>query len=215
MLNIVFDMDGVILDTERLCLATWQEAAAEYGIRDVEKMYRECIGVTFARTREIILAHLGSEFPLEEFIQKTNQRFKALAAQGLPVKKGARELLQWLQERGAGVALASSTGGAQVERELKGAGLYSYFQVIVSGEMVKRSKPNPDIFLEACRRLGSDPAGTIGIEDSFNGVKALSAAGMKTVMVPDLIQPDEEILGLTDKVFTDLFAVKSWLEELC
>ena len=211
MLNVVFDMDGVILDTERICLNSWEALAEEFQVKDTEAMFRECIGVTWNRTREIILRHQGVDFPLEDYIRRTNEVFKEKVRQGIPVKKGAFELLDFLKENGAGIALASSTKREQVERELKDAGLITYFDELVCGDMIKNSKPAPDIFLEACRRLGCKPECTVGIEDSFNGIRALRAAGMITIMVPDLLQPDEGIRSMADRIFPDLLEVRDYL----
>ena len=119
--------------------------------------------------------------------------------------------MAYLKDNGIKTALASSTSSASVLREIVGAGLEKYFDQIVCGDMVERSKPAPDIWLEALRRLGVDAADAAAIEDSFNGVRSAKAAGLYTIMVPDLVQPDDEIRALADQVFPSLKEVLEFI----
>lgn len=213
MLKVIFDMDGVIFDSEHVCERCWQDYAQEYGLKDVKGMFHDCIGTTIEKTKEVVLRYQGADFPYEAFRQATSERFHEIESQeGLPVKKGARELLSWLRESGALIGLASSTRSQTVLRQLGAAGLADYFDVIVGGEMAQKSKPEPDIYLEACRRLQIRPDDAYGVEDSFNGVRALKAAGLFPIMVPDLLEPDEEMRAISGVILSDLTAVKTFLE---
>lgn len=130
----------------------------------------------------------------------------------LPIKKGVRELLEYLKEKQIKTAIASSTKGPLVRKHLERTGLSGYFQEIVSGDMVEKSKPEPDIYLKACEAVGVLPENAMGIEDSFNGIRAVAAAGMTAVMVPDMVQPDEEIRQIYDYCVQDLLEVKELIE---
>ena len=129
------------------------------------------------------------------------------------VKPGVRELLGYLKDNGVKVALASSTSSKSVLREIIAAGLEKYFDEIVCGDMVTRSKPEPDIWLEALRRLNVEAKDAAAIEDSFNGVRSAKAAGLYTIMVPDIVQPDDEIRALADQVFPSLKEVLESIEK--
>ena len=131
----------------------------------------------------------------------------------LAKKPGVEELLKYLKENGFKVGLASSTQEATVRRQISEGGLLKYFDQIIGGDMVKRSKPEPDIFLEACRRLESEPERCYVIEDSYNGIRAAHAAGMHPIMVPDLMEPTEEMRGLAEKIFESLYDVMEYLNE--
>ena len=125
-----------------------------------------------------------------------------------------RELLEYLKEKQIKTAIASSTKGPLVRKHLERTGLSGYFQEIVSGDMVEKSKPEPDIYLKACEVVGVLPENAMGIEDSFNGIRAVAAAGMTAVMVPDMVQPDEEIRQIYDYCVQDLLEVKELIELL-
>ncbi len=214
MLNIIFDMDGVIFDSEHVCERCWQDYKEKYQLKDVKSMFHACIGTTVEKTKEIVCDYQGADFPYEEFRKDTSDRFHEIEeAEGLPVKKGARELLSWLKESGAHVGLASSTRSQTVIRQLTHAGLVQYFDVIVGGEMAEKSKPEPDIYLEACKRMEIDPKSAYGVEDSFNGVRSLYAAGLYPIMVPDILEPDDEMHRLSGKILPDLLAVRDYLKE--
>ena len=211
---VLFDMDGVIFDSERVLMGCWQELAAAWGYGDVEAVYHRCIGVTTAATEIILKDAYGEDFPWKDFRRQTTARYLEKYSGGrLPVKPGVRELLAFLNGRGVPLALASSTDGALVRRWLTDAGLLDAFQLLVTGDMVQNSKPDPEIFLKACALLGVEPTDSYVIEDSFNGIRAACAGGMHPLMVPDLLPPDGEMAQKAEAVLPDLFAVKDYLEE--
>ena len=205
MNTVVFDMDGVLFDTERLCMEGWLVLSEQYGISDMEKFYPMCIGRNNTDTKALVLEHYGSNFPYEQFCRETSLWFHDwIDKNGLPVKEGVRELLDFLKEYDWNVGIASSTRCQSVIGHLERAGLIDYFSVIVGGDMVEHSKPQPDIYLMACEKLGVPPAQCYAIEDSPNGIRAAHRAGMKPIMVPDLLPPDEEMTRLSYKIFKDL-----------
>ena len=211
-MNIIFDMDGVILDTERLYLECCIPAAEKLGLADIEKVACECIGRTDEETDRTMRAFYGADAPLDAFHEEVFRTFMERFEQfGVPVKEGVSELLDFLKQQGARIAIGSSTHSDIIEAELRDAGLFDYFDVIVGGEMAKASKPAPDVFLLAAEKLGADIRDCIIIEDSFNGVRAAHASGATVFMVPDLLQPTEEIRAMADRVFGTLEEVKAWL----
>lgn len=211
---VVFDMDGVIFDSERAVLAVWRELAEELGLVEIEAVFRSCIGTNKARTSGIFLqAYPQQDF--SAFDRLCRARFQARYGGGrLPVKPGARELLAALKARGVPLALASSTDGAVVRRELDEAGLLGFFDAVTGGDEVKRSKPDPEIFLRAAEALDAPPARCFVIEDSFNGVRAAAAAGMRPVMVPDMVPPDGEMEALAEAILPDLFAAERYIMDI-
>ena len=215
---VIFDMDGVIFDSERLYIDCNKEIAPKYGCNDMEKMEaicHKCIGVTMEQTLVIIRENLGEDFPLDEFWAETSGLFKEKTMGGnIPVKIGVRELLDYLKDSGIKTAIASSTKTDTVKRELSEAGLLSYFDEVVGGDMIEHSKPAPDSFLKAMEVLGSSPDECCIIEDSFNGIRAAKAAGGFSIMVPDILQPDEEIRGLAGKVLPSLLDVMEYFKTL-
>ena len=209
---VVFDMDGVIFDSERLVLECWTEVAEKMGIRDMDKVYYQCIGVNMAQSKEITMKYYGPEFPYDTFRAEASRLYHTRFDNGrLPMKPGVTELLKFLKENGYAVGLASSTRYEVVHQEIADAGLLTYFQTLTCGDMVKVSKPNPEIFLKACEALKVAPEEAIAIEDSFNGIRAAYRAGMFPVMVPDMVQPDAEMEELAGAIFKDLGQVREWL----
>ncbi len=209
---VIFDMDGVIFDSERATFDEWKALAERYGLRDIEVPYRLCIGVNNQRTREIMLDFYGQDFPYEAYAKEASVSYHAKYDGGrLPMKPGVRDLLEALKAKGLFVALASSTRSATVRQQLSDAELLQYFDRVVCGDMVTRSKPAPDIFLAAIEDTDLEPAACAVIEDSFNGIRAASAAGMIPVMVPDMLPADEEMRRLAAAVLPDLDAVRTLL----
>lgn len=212
---VVFDMDGVIFDSERLVIECWKETADKYGIADIERACIACLGVNATQTREIFKSFYGQDFPYDEYKSEMSALFHSRYDGGrLPTKPGVQELLCFLKERGIKVGLASSTRKAVVVQELTDAGLIQYFDVVVGGDMVTRSKPQPDIFLKACEELGVAPEDAFAIEDSYNGIRAAHAGALRPLMVPDLMPVTEEMQELAEAVFETLPDVREYLEYL-
>jgi len=212
MKTVIFDMDGVIFDSERAVFQGWQELADKYGFKDLEIPYRKCIGVNAAASRQIFLDFYGEDFPYDAYCKEQSVNYHAKYDNGnLPMKKGVRELLLALKEEGVRTAIASSTRTAVVKHQIEAAGLLEFFDCIIGGDMVEKSKPNPDIFLKAAEGLGGPVGEIYVIEDSYNGIRAAHAAGMLPIMVPDMLPPDEEMKEKAAYIMEDLLTVKKLL----
>lgn len=209
---VVFDMDGVIFDSERAVMQCWKEVASRHNIPNIEKAILACTGTTMVRTREIMLNLYGADFPYDEYARESSAIFHSRYDGGrLPMKPGVKELLTFLKERGKKIALASSTRQQVVTDELRDAGIIEYFDRIICGDMVSRSKPAPDIFLKACEELNISPSDSYAIEDSYNGIRAAHAGGLHPIMVPDLLPADEEMQSLAEIVLPSLTSVMEYL----
>ena len=211
---VVFDMDGVIFDSENLVIRCWQEVAEKYGIPNIEEACHECLGINATLTKELMLRRYGEDFPYDDYKREMSALFHEQAAGGkLLQKPGVRELLTYLKEHHVKIALASSTRREVVMRELEEGGLLPYFDRVICGDMVDKSKPEPDIFLKACESLGVNPANAFAVEDSYNGIRAAYRAGMKPIMVPDLSEPTAEMEELAYCILPSLVEVREFFEK--
>jgi len=187
---VVFDMDGLMLDTEPLYKAAWQRASAELGYELDDPAYVKLIGRPTADCEQELLAQFGERFPLDMFRSRWAGLWRVAAAdQGIPTKPGLQELLAFIEERGLPAAVATSSEVDYATFSLRQAGLADRFDVVVTGDQVARGKPAPDIYLEAARRLGVEPRCCIALEDSEAGIVAAAAAGMVVLLVPDGVPP--------------------------
>ena len=212
---VIFDMDGVIFDSEKCIIDCWKVIAEKYNIPNIEPVLHRCLGVTYEEAKRIFLEHYGADFPYDEWKKERSDLYHERYDNGrLPLKPGIRELLIYLKENGYKIGVASSTREAIVSKQLIDAGLSHYFDNLTCGDMLEKSKPDPDIYLMACEKLGVKPEESIAIEDSFNGIQSAYHAGVFPIMVPDLVQPDEEIKKLSGKIFGSLYDVEQWLEEI-
>ena len=200
---VVFDMDGVIFDSERAVMQCWKELAKKYNIPDIEQAVLSCTGTTMKRTREIMLETYGADFPYDSYAKESSAIYHSRYDGGrLPMKPGVVELLTVLKEEGKKIALASSTRRQTVTNQLKDAGILDFFDQVICGDMVERSKPAPDIFLKACEELGVKPERAYAIEDSYNGIRAAYAGKLHPINrdVPD----DCIVAGVPAKVLRKL-----------
>ena len=205
---VVFDMDGVIFDSERAVMQCWKELAEKYQIPDIEQ--------TMKRTREIMLETYGADFPYDTYAKESSAIYHSRYDGGrLPMKPGVVELLTFLKEEGKKIALASSTRRQTVTNQLRDAGILDFFDQVICGDMVERSKPAPDIFLKACETLGVNPEHAYAIEDSYNGIRAAHAGKLHPIMVPDLLPETAEMQEKAEVVLPSLFEVISYLEGDC
>ena len=209
---VVFDMDGVLFDTERLCQLCWLKLAEEDGIPRMPEVYALCIGVNAQTTERIVYENYGKDFPYEEYCRRTSAMYnRYIEENGVPVKDGVRETLAALSAAGLRIAVASSTRREKVLRQLDNAGIRQYFEAVVGGDTVTHSKPHPEIFLTACEALGVAPESAIAVEDSHNGIRAAHAAGMIPVMVPDLLPATEEMRELSAYVAENMNDARDWM----
>lgn len=212
---VVFDMDGVIFDSEKLYRKHWMITGSEYGIEE-EKMRRLCdqiAGATREHNEKLMKSHFGEDFDYNQFREKTMNRMDAEILEcGLALKPGVMELFGYLKDNSYKIALATSTQQERAERNLRNAGILDVFDHIVYGGTVPNGKPAPDIYLKACEQLGVEPAFAVGVEDSINGVKSSAAAGLYTIMVVDLVKPTEETRALAGAVYDSLFDVMKFLQ---
>lgn len=211
---IIFDMDGVLFDTERMSCECWEEVAEAMRLGDLSEGVKGCIGRS-QRDSEILMQELyGEDFPFEEFHTTVCTLMKQrIAEEGIPLKEGVKEILDYLTQKGYIIGLASSTGKKSVMENLDQTGLTHYFKAVVTGDMVKHSKPEPDIYLKACEELGVTPVNAVAIEDSLNGIRASYRAGMKPVMIPDMIEPTPEIEAMLYGKFYSLLDVVEYLKK--
>jgi HAD superfamily hydrolase (TIGR01509 family) len=208
---VVFDMDGLLFDTETLYLEAIMEAAAQSGHTMTPAVFRHTIGSPWELNRVVLLAHFGSTFPVDEFRDAWLHQFELLAATRLALKPGAIELLDTLDELRLPRAIATSSLPHYVRHHLAAHDLAGRFHAIVAQGDYASGKPAPDPFLKAAERLGVEPRSCLALEDSFNGVRSASSAGMMTVMVPDLLEPTDEIRALCTFVARDLLEVRGLL----
>lgn len=194
---IIFDKDGTLHDTEKVFLQAWRRAAEDMGVPDIENTVRDCTGVNLPDTA-VYWGKKYPEIPFDAYLARRQQYFNEIVRDGVPVKEGAVELLAYLNQQGYRVGMATSTPYDTVMEHLDRTNMTRFFtpDAIITGDMVKRGKPDPEIFLLAAARLGTHPADCIGVEDSNNGIRAVHAAGMRAVMVPDLTPPAEDVKGM-------------------
>ena len=191
---VIFDLDGVIFDSERAVFNEWKLIAEKYGFPNLEEPYAKCIGVNADTCRQIFLDYYGADFPYDAYCEERRRNFREKYSHGrLPLKPGVIELLERLKKEGFLTAIASSTRTETVWEGIRDAGLLKYFDVIIGGDQVERSKPAPDIFLKAAEKLDVLSGDCCVIEDSYNGILAAFAAGMFPVMVPDMLPPNDEM----------------------
>ncbi|MGC6769641.1 HAD family hydrolase [Enterococcus sp. LJL51] len=212
--GVIFDMDGLLFDTEMIYYQSSQKIADIMGFTYTKELYLEFLGVSDEEVQEnyhrIFEAH-GKE-KVEEFIQRSYaDTLAAFKAGQVPMKPGVIELLDYLEENNIPKIVASSNVRPAIELLLGNAGISDRFQQIVSAEDVSRAKPDPEIFQKAAGLLGTKPEKTLVLEDSSHGVNAAYAAGIPVIMIPDLLQPDEELKVKTLKVLNSLNDVPTYL----
>lgn len=210
--GIIFDMDGVILDTEKLYVRFWCQAANFYGY-PMEKHHALSIR-SMARPFAIekLKGYFGEDFDYYSVHSKRIELMgRFIEEYGIETKPYAEEILTFLKENSYKTAIATATALDRTEKYLKQVGMYGYFDKIICAAMVKQGKPKPDIYLRAAEELGLNPGECIAVEDSPNGIRSASSAGCKAVMIPDLDTPDCETKKLTYAVLDNLNDIKSLL----
>ena len=195
--GVISDMDGVILDSEKLYVRFWCEAANFYGFPMNREHALSIRSMARPFAIEKLQGYFGAEFDYDSVREKRIELMDAYVSQhGIEAKKGAQKLLGFLKENGYKVALATATPAQRAEEYLRRVDLLKCFDYEASARMVKNGKPKPDIYLFAAEKLGLKPEECLALEDSVNGVRSAAAAGCKTVLVPDLDNPEEQLKPL-------------------
>ena len=205
---VVFDMDGLLVDTETVVRDAMLAQAQAMGRELPDPVFRRMIGTNHATTEHILADHFGPGFSLDAFKAGWIERYYAMSQGGVVLKAGVVELIDLLDELKLPRAVCTSSRHGEVERNLIPHGLYDRFQAVVAHGDYLHGKPSPDPFLKAAEVLQADPAHCLALEDSHNGVRAAHAAGMMTVMVPDLLEANEEMGALCVRIAESLHEVR-------
>jgi|SRR5579871_2024039 len=210
---VIFDKDGLLLDTETVVRQAMFDACTDLGYTMGDGLFLSLIGGARENTDQRLLAHFGADFPLAVYRERCRVHFEHICREEVPVKPGARELLTFLRQRGIPAGVATSTNRARSEENLRRTGLIEFIDVLVTRDDVRFAKPHPECFLKAASLLGVAPAECLALEDSHHGIRAAHAAGMAAIMVPDMLQPTPEIEPLCAGIVDTLAAVQKLLAQ--
>ena len=210
---VIFDLDGLLADTEIISLKVYQELLEDFGIPFTEETYsREYSGHREEENVQRFLDTYDLPWNFDQTLEKVYELEARILVKGVNLKKGAKNLLAFLEREGISIALATSSVESRARMILDSNGILSLFDHLVFAKDVKRSKPYPDIFLKACRDLNVLPENCLVLEDSEAGIEAAYRAGIPVICIPDLKIPAQSFLNKTEQVFQDLDAVRDYLE---
>ena len=209
----VFDMDGLMIDTEKLYLLYWKKAAADFGYDMKDEHVYAIRSLARKYSIPMLKSFFGKDFPTEEVRARRTELINAhIEKNGIDLKKGLFELLNWLKDHGVKLAVATATPRERATLYLRRINALDLFDTVVCGDMIANGKPDPDIYLTAARELDLPPEQCAAFEDSPNGIKAAHAAGCHAIMIPDMTPPDDEITPLLSAVYPDLAQAISYFE---
>ncbi|TAJ74571.1 MAG: HAD family phosphatase [Phenylobacterium sp.] len=209
---VVFDMDGLLVDTETVVYRAMQRAAGGFGGEMPFATFQRMVGLQHAHSDLILIEHFGDGFDLQSWSAAVSAHFREELGAGIALKAGVVEILDQLDALGLPRAIATSSSLESVRLSLGPHSLVDRFHALITRDVQTRGKPHPEPFLLAAGALGVDPADCLALEDSHNGVRSASAAGMMTVMVPDMLDPTEEMETLCVRIAQDLHEVRTWIE---
>lgn len=212
---VIFDMDGLMFDTERLSKELWQELAQKRGYNFEEDFFDRMVGLDLEATSRAFKEDYGQDFPYLEMREEKNKLLKEYVEQnGVPLKEGLREIIAYLKENQYLTAVASSSYKDKIEFYLESAGLKDKFDYLIGGDEVEKSKPNPEIFLKGINALGVSQDQAVVLEDSAHGIIAADKAGIRVILIPDLVEHPPEIEELVYKKLKSLKQLKAELERI-
>lgn len=212
---IIFDMDGILIDTERISFNAFKSVLKEYDYEMSEKFYLTMIGRNVKSIEQVMKAEYGQDFPFDEvYKKKVHLCVSTIDRDGVIIKKGVHELIDYLNENNYKIAVATSTRKERAHKLLADIGIKEKVNYIICGDQVENSKPDPEIFLKAAQGLQMPVENCLIIEDSEAGVQAAVNAGIPAINVPDMKMPDEEMRRKALKICRDLIEVKQFLETL-
>lgn len=209
---VVFDMDGLLVDTEQVVFRAMQRAAAGIGGEMPFSTFQRMVGLQHVASDLILVEHFGAGFDLDAWSGVVSTHFREEIAAGVALKSGVAEILDFLDAAGLPRAIATSSSLAAVRQSLGPHSLVDRFHALITRDLQTRGKPHPEPFLKAAEALGIAAQDCLALEDSHNGVRSASSAGMMTVMVPDMLDPTEEMESLCVRIARDLHEVRELLE---
>ena len=199
---VVFDMDGLMFDSERYVQKSWDIAGERLGYGPLGHNIVNTLGTNLTNRKKYFLEHYGNDFPFDKFLDGYRDAYYELVEDGVPAKKGLHEILKVLREKGLKIGVATSSSEEHAVSNLKREGIFDYFDSVITGNMIEHGKPEPDIYIEACRQLKVDPSKAIALEDAINGIRSAHGAGMNPVMIPDIVQDTSKV----DDILFGIFA---------
>ncbi len=208
---VVFDMDGLLIDSARVHTEALVHVAKQLGYEVSDHLHKEWVGLMGFELKQQLIQCFGSEFPLELYYKQVHEYFSQRMEQGAPLKAGSIELLDVLKGLNLPCALATSASRETALHHLSKTNILSYFRAIVTRDDVAKSKPYPDVYLEAARQLEAESSECLALEDSYNGIRAAHAAGMMPIMVPDTLAPTAEMYEKCITIADDLYVVRNHL----
>jgi len=209
---VIFDMDGILIDSERLYLQAWHIVAEKLDCPEIVPLFPEIVGLPYDELQRVLQRELKPPLTMEFLGTAIREALRPILVDGYPLKPGTVEILTYLENRDLPCAVATSST-TSVPEKLGANGIDHFFRYVVSRDQVARGKPHPDIFLEAAEQLGAAPARCLAVEDSKHGLRAAIAAGMHVVHIPDIAIIDRELTAQCIAVLPNLLALRDYLTE--
>lgn len=209
---VIFDMDGLLINSERLALQAFQEICDSYEMGDQFDLYMQMLGTNRTTSETILSQQLDPHIQWQVFLEQWDEQYHALTKNGVPLMKGVVELLDYLDGKSIPIAVATSTNTSQALVKLEKADILHRFKTVTGGDQVVNGKPAPEIYLRAAQSLNVSPQHCIALEDSANGIRAAVGADMHAIQIPDMAPPDEALLTLGHQVLDSLHDVVVYLD---
>lgn len=211
---VIFDMDGLMIDSERVTFEGYGISLVKRGYHDSEEFYKTTLGTTAKTTYELYKKEYGDNIPFYDILEEVHEYMENLfETKGVPLKKGLIELLQYLKDNQYKTIVATSSYRDRVNKIFDKADLHQYFDDYICGNEVENGKPNPEIFIKACEKLGVEPNEAIVLEDSEMGILAAYGAHIPVICVPDMKYPEDSYKDMTFKVVDSLYDVLEYIKE--
>lgn len=212
---IIFDMDGLMIDSERVTFECYQERLKDMNLTMDEEFYKTLLGKPIKGIYQRFYDVYGNDFPIENVIQDVHQLMaERFETEGVPVKKGLVELLHYLKDNNYKTIVATSSNRDRVDKILAQAKITEFFDDSICGDEVTKGKPNPEVFLKSCQKLGVNVDEAIVLEDSEAGIQASYDANIKVICIPDMKYPEKQYEEKTFKILKDLTEVTAYLRSL-
>lgn len=212
---IIFDMDGLMIDSERVTFECYQERLKDMNLTMDEEFYKTLLGKPFKGIYQRFYDVYGNDFPIQNVIQDVHQLMaERFETEGVPVKKGLVELLHYLKDNNYKTIVATSSNRDRVDKILAQAKITEFFDDSICGDEVTKGKPNPEVFLKSCQKLGVNVDEAIVLEDSEAGIQASYDANIKVICIPDMKYPEKQYEEKTFKILKDLTEVTAYLKSL-